>query len=164
MVRRLVTEAQGTAWGTPSRMVGPRGCRMVQAEKVCGAGGRAGRRPGGHVRGGASSPRDPPLVSRPPGHPRQRARRDACRVTVGGKINRGSSAERGHAFFTFMLTFRLGHITISWWGTGINNTNNQLDVIDGKVDNANKQQSEHVFLWLNMTISWWGIETNNTNY
>ena len=25
----------------------------------------------------------------------------------------------------------LGHITISWWGTGINNTNNQLDVISG---------------------------------
>ena len=127
----------------------PRGwrsvARPVRVRRVRGAGGRSGRRPGGHVRGGASLPRDPPLVSRPPGHPRQRARRDACRVTVGGKINRGSSAERGHAFFTFMLTFRLGHITISWWGTGINNTNNQLDVIDGKVDNTNKQQSERVF-------------------
>ena len=33
-----------------------------------------------------------------------------------------------------------GHIKISWWGLGISNTINQLDIINGRVDNASKEQ------------------------
>ena len=74
-------------------MAGPRGCPPVAVRRVRGVGGRAGRRPGGRIRGdGDPSPRDPSPVGRPQGHPSPAGRPEGLPCHWPGRGTRCRSA------------------------------------------------------------------------
>ena len=81
--------------GRPSKdqVAGPRGCPPVAVRRVRGVGGRAGRRPGGRIRGdGDPSPRDPSPVGRPQGHPSPAGRPEGLPCHWPGRGTRCRSA------------------------------------------------------------------------